>query len=292
MSETSTTDLPATIVDPFAGIVGQDRACELLRRALTTDRVSHAYLMVGPAHIGKTAVVEAFASQLLGMVPAKSADWRAWLPEGKAGLIKMDQVRELIAACTTPPMGRLKQVFAVFGAEAMGRDSGHALLKTLEEPPDRTVLILVAERLESVLPTIRSRTQLIPFSLVPESLIAETLLARGVPADRAANLAQQAEGRIGLAIEQMAEDNPEPFWPLVDLRLPMGRFEAAKALGELPPGELKAALSGRIRQRWQAGRDQMGWNELSALETAIQRLEANVNAKLVIDSLMDEGALL
>ncbi|MBC7544996.1 MAG: hypothetical protein H7338_19910 [Candidatus Sericytochromatia bacterium] len=286
-------DLTAT--DPFAHVIGQPRACELLRRALATDRVSHAYLIVGPAQIGKTTLVEALATQLLGMAPAKSADWRAWHPEGKAGLIKMDQVREVIAACTTAPMGELSQVFAVFGAEAMGRDSGHALLKTLEEPPARTVLILVAERLESVLPTIRSRAQFIPLSLVAETTITETLIQRGVEPERAASLARQADGRIGWAISQIDGTEAEPFWPAADLRTPMGRLEAAKALGELPGPELKAALSGRIRQRWQTARDTaqdpVGWHELSALETAIQRLDANVNAKLVIEALLDEGAL-
>jgi hypothetical protein len=293
MSELSST--VAVTHDPFAAVIGQPLACELLRLALANDRVSHAYLIVGPAHVGKTMLVEALATQLLGMTPAKSADWRAWLPEGKAGVIKMDQVREVIAACTTPPMGERHQVFAVFGAGAMGRDSGHALLKTLEEPPARTVLILIAERLESVLPTIRSRAQLIPLSLVAESVIADTLTSRGVAADRSATLARSAEGRIGLAISQIEADMAEPFWPAADLSSPMGRLAAAKALGELPGPELKAALSGRIRQRWAANRDigggpPVGWDELSALETAIQRLDANVNAKLVVEALLDEGA--
>jgi DNA polymerase-3 subunit delta' len=280
-----------TTTDPFSHIIGQPRATALMASALQNDRVAHAYLIVGPAQTGKTTLVEAFASQLLGMPTEKSADWRAWQPEGKAGGIKVAQTRELIAQCTTPPLGKGHQVFAIFGADRMNAEAGNNLLKTLEEPPPRTVLILVADRPDAVLPTIRSRTQLIPTFLVADDLVRQALLDRGVAADQAHQLTALAEGRIGWALQQLDEEWKAPFWPEGDVQSPMGRLEMAKALGELTGPELKVAITARIRSRWQSSGGAMGWDELSALERAVQRLEANVNAKLVIESLLDESIL-
>jgi hypothetical protein len=153
------------------------------------------------------------------------------------------------------------------------------------------VLLLVADRLESVLPTIRSRTQLIPTFPVDEAIIQQALLNRGVAPEQANSLAALAEGRIGWAIQQAEGEWTEPYWPDGDGQSPRGRLEMAKALGELSGPELKAAIIARIRRRWQTGRGEVGWDELSALERAVQRLDANVNAKLVIESLLDESIL-
>jgi DNA polymerase-3 subunit delta' len=280
-----------TKTDPFAHILGQPRATALLRSALQNDRVAHAYLIVGPAQTGKGTLVEAFASELLGMPTEKSADWRSWQGEGARGTVKIEQTRALIAECTTPPLGDKYQVFAIFGADRFTPESANNLLKTIEEPPPRTVLLLVADRLESVLPTIRSRTQLIPTFPVDEAIIQQALLNRGVAPEQANSLAALAEGRIGWAIQQAEGEWTEPYWPDGDGQSPRGRLEMAKALGELSGPELKAAIIARIRRRWQTGRGEVGWDELSALERAVQRLDANVNAKLVIESLLDESIL-
>jgi hypothetical protein len=98
-----------------------------------------------------------------------------------------------------------------------------------------------------------------------------------------------AEGRIGWALQQASEPWTEPFWPVGDLRSPMGRLEMAKALGDLPGPDLKAAIVARIRTRWQEEPGGVGWDELSALERAVQRLDAKVNVKLVVESLLDES---
>jgi hypothetical protein len=280
-----------TTTDPFAHILGQPRAVALMTSALQTGRVAHAYLIVGPAQTGKGTLVEAFASQLLGMPTEKSADWRSWQGEGARGTVKIEQTRALVAACTTPPLGPHYQVFAIFGADRFTLESANNLLKTLEEPPDRTVLILVAERMDAVLPTIRSRTQLIPTFPVDEAIIRQALLDRGVEPSQAETLTQLAEGRIGWAIQQAEGGWTEPLWPEGDWHTPMGRLAVAKAFGDLSGPELKAALTARIRTRWQQAKGEVGWDELSALERAVQRLDANVNAKLVIESLLDESIL-
>jgi DNA polymerase III delta prime subunit len=276
---------------PFDHILGQPRATALLASALQNDRIAHAYLIVGPAHTGKRTLVEAFASQLLGMPTEKSGDYKAVVGEGKSGGISIKQTRALIAECATPPLGKGHQVFVVFGADKLGGDAANNLLKPLEEPPPRTVFILVANRPDLILPTIRSRTQLIPTFPVDEAIIRQALIAQGVAGERATTLAGMAEGRIGWALQQASEPETEPFWPTGDLRSPMGRLEMAKALGDLTGPELKVAIVARLRTRWQEAPGGVGWDELSALERAVQRLDANVNAKLVVEFLVDESII-
>ena len=196
-------------------------------------------------------------------------------------MITVEQVRQLGAACATPPMGPGYQVFAVFGADCLNQVSGNALLKTLEEPPSRTVIVLVAERLDAVLPTIRSRTQLVLTSLVPETLIAQTLIAGGTAPERANELAQAAGGRIGWALtEADAAQAPLP-WPEGDPGRPIEALAMAKALGDLTTADLRATMGARLRAR-----RAQGWDELVALEEAIAGLDAHANPKLVIETLL------
>lgn len=268
---------------PLEFVIGQPQACELLGRALANDRIAHAYLVVGPAQTGKTTLVHAFAQALLGREPETSADWRSWRPDGKE--LKVAQIRELIEACTTPPMGTTYQVFALFGADSLNQVSANALLKTLEEPPPRTVIILVADRLESVLPTIRSRTQLVLTSLVPAATIETTLLSRSLDPERARELAQAAGGRIGWALAEAETATVSPPWPAGDPCSPLDALAMARTLGELTGAELRATIGARLRSRWASG-TAPSWDELDALESAITQLDTHVNPRLVIETLL------
>jgi len=122
-------------------------------------------------------------------------------PESKTGQdIKIAQSREIRRnAALRPKLGR-RRVYIIPNAEAFNEHSANALLKTLEEPSEFVTLILCAPNPSQVLPTIRSRCQLVRFGLAAPEEIAAALQARGLEADAAEALARASGGRPGLAL--------------------------------------------------------------------------------------------
>lgn len=107
----------------------------------------------------------------------------------------------LIEPSALKPTVSRRRVFVIRDAERMNEAAQNALLKTLEEPPGQTVLILVTASAGRLLPTIRSRCQQIPFVPLPQSFVAQQLQSLAdVPAERAAALAALSDGRLGVAL--------------------------------------------------------------------------------------------
>jgi hypothetical protein len=175
------TDEPVTWWDPEAldrerwgGLV--EPALERLLGARERDRLPHAVLMVGPPGLGRElASVE--AAVLLTCEGAASLwtkggcadrvrnglhpDVEAVLPTGAKQIIKIDQVREVVKSATGRPYEGQRRVWIFDGVEAgqFGAEAANAFLKTLEEPPEHAVFILLAANPSAVLPTILSRCQ-------------------------------------------------------------------------------------------------------------------------------------
>ena len=165
-------------------IEDQPRAVELLQRALEGDRVAHAYAFVGPAGSGRTTTALAFAQALLCETSVGCGRCRPCLlavggrhpdlhvvvptppetnPKG-ARAIRIGAIRDLERqASLRPVMGRYK-LFVLDDADRMTGESPQAFLKTLEEPPAQTVLILVLARTRAVPATVLSRCQLVRFA--------------------------------------------------------------------------------------------------------------------------------
>lgn len=155
------------------------------------QRLPHALVLSGPEGIGKSALMHCLAQQLLA-VDAKNAQLFAspdghpdllWLkPEGKAELIKIDQIRAIHAFLSNTAQQGGMRVVVLEQAERMNLASANALLKTLEEPGANTLIGLLTDAPQQLLPTIRSRCQLWPLSC-NLSEASEWLSAQGVPAE-------------------------------------------------------------------------------------------------------------
>jgi len=215
----------------FAGVLGQESAVDTLCRALAQDRVAHAYLFEGPSGVGKAKAALALACALTcteaprlgcGACPTctrvqagKHPDVRIFTPrdEGNRNL-PVEVVREDIlpftkfapfeaaGACLIFPEADVS--FPVQHAEA-----ANAMLKTLEEPRARVTFILLSERPDRLLPTIRSRAQTVRFTGLRPALLRSILSQHGVAEtaqDAAIALAQgSADRAIALAEEGRAE---------------------------------------------------------------------------------------
>jgi DNA polymerase-3 subunit delta' len=184
-------------------IVGQARVADFLRAVANGDRVSHAYLFVGPPGSGKATAARALACALLCDDAGCGAcaecyrvrrgghpDVHLIEPAGAAGYI-VDQVREITHDVSLAPIDGRHKIYIVSDADLFNEQSGNALLKTLEEPPDDVVIILMAHSFDAVIPTIASRCQVVRFRRIPASDAAAMLVSvtGADPADAAMALA-------------------------------------------------------------------------------------------------------
>ncbi|MDR1016175.1 MAG: hypothetical protein LBL67_01725 [Coriobacteriales bacterium] len=133
-------------------IPGQPFLSEYFSRALASDSLSHAYLLVGASPAARRAAGEALARALgVGI-----EDFHELAPAG-VRVYKVEQVRELIRDAGLAPVKAERKVYLLLEAESLGRSAANALLKELEEPTASVLFILCASRREQVLPTISSR---------------------------------------------------------------------------------------------------------------------------------------
>lgn len=145
------------------------------------DRPSHAVLLTGAAGIGKGSIARYMAEALLALEPGKLADYayiRFIAPiDNKA--IGIEAIRELehFLSLIVPGKAQLKRVIIIENSQLMGHEAQNALLKTLEEPPKDTLLILTAPTAQGVLPTIQSRLQIISVTKPAKAVLQQILPA-------------------------------------------------------------------------------------------------------------------
>jgi DNA polymerase-3 subunit delta' len=200
-------------------VIGHDWAVELLELCIRAGTTSHAYLIVGPAQVGKTTLARSFAQALLcqgedrpcsacracKLIQAdRHPDVSLVSPEGAR--IKIEAIRELQQALSLSPVEGDYRLCIIRQMDVATPSAANCLLKTLEEPPQRAILILTASGVEMLLPTIVSRCQVLSLRIVEMERIVAALRERGVGRERARLLASLAQGRIGWAIEASQDE--------------------------------------------------------------------------------------
>jgi DNA polymerase III subunit delta' len=161
-------------------VLDQPRAVELLRRALASDRVAHAYAFIGPTGAGRMTTALAFAEELLGSAARPHPDLHVIVPTPPesnprgARAIRIGAIRELERQASLRPAMARRKVFIIDEAERMTDDTPQAFLKTLEEPPAATVIILILTRARAVPATLLSRCQVVRFGPRAEAGAAAT----------------------------------------------------------------------------------------------------------------------
>jgi DNA polymerase III subunit delta' len=187
-------------VSSFETFPEQDDAKALLRAALT-EGPAHAYLFHGPRGVGKRRAAIAFAGELIGDSArvARRAHPDLYVLEPLGDQIRIDPIRDLRRDLHMRPFEADRRVYLVFGADLMNEDAADALLKDLEEPPDYAVVVLVADDLGPLPPTIRSRCQLVPFKRLSQRAVKAYLSSRGLAGEQLEALARVAGGRLDRA---------------------------------------------------------------------------------------------
>jgi DNA polymerase-3 subunit delta' len=205
-------------VDTFETFPEQDDAKALLRAALT-ETPAHAYLFHGPRGVGKRRAALAFAGELIGDPPRvlRRAHPDVYLLEPLGGQIRIDPIRELRRDLHMRPFEASRRVYLVFGADLMNEDAADALLKDLEEPPDYAVVVLVADDLGPLPPTIRSRCQLVAFRRLSQRAVKAHLSSRGLQGEALDALARLAAGRLDRAERLLDPEAGKRRGALIDL---------------------------------------------------------------------------
>ena len=214
----------------WQGIEGHDEVVAKFRQALERRRLASTFLFVGPAGIGKRLFALKLAQALLcqvnaaeslepcgrcpGCVQAAAGTHPDLItiskPEGKSAIPvalligdkdhRMDE--GLCHAISLKPFMGGRKIAVIDDVDDLNQEGANCLLKTLEEPPPQSLLILIGTSADKQLPTIRSRAQIIRFRPLEESVLAELLLREGVVEDStaAARLARYSQGSFERAL--------------------------------------------------------------------------------------------
>ena len=247
----------------FAPLIGQHQAVELLNRAIESDRIAPAYLFAGVEGIGRSLAARCFIEQLFCQHLATNAQtliqnrlrqgthpdvlWiqPTYLYQGQLysakeaaekklkrkapPIIRTEQIREITQFLSRRSATSPRSVVVIEKAETMAESAANALLKTLEEPGQAT-LILIAPSAESLLPTLVSRCQKIPFyRLSPEALsqVLRHSQEAILPPDSAILATCQGSPGKAIATAQICQAIPSQLW---------------QSLGQLPKSSLRHAL--------------------------------------------------
>ena len=201
------------------GIIGHSWAVDLLSEHVALGRERHAYLFTGPSGVGRRTLALRFAQALSCPNPPapgqpcrvcptcrriehmQHPDLAVVQAEQEGGTLKIDQVRELQHTLSMAPYEARYRVTLVLRFEEAHTSAANAMLKTLEEPPPRVVVILTARSVENLLPTIASRCEILRLRTLSLDETAAGLHAmRSVSQEQAQRLAHMSDGRPGYAI--------------------------------------------------------------------------------------------
>jgi len=206
----------------FQQILGQRQAIKILQREIATSSISGAYLFIGPEGVGKTLTALTFAKTLnckKGKVDScdncsscqkiehlNHPDVHIITPEGD--YIKIEQIRSLKREIGYKPYEGKKKIWIIQGADKLTLEASNSLLKALEEPPSDSVLILISQSQEKLLPTILSRCEIIRFLSLSSGEI-EKLISEYLPQNspKLPLIAKLARGRVEEALRLIKEEN-------------------------------------------------------------------------------------
>lgn len=204
-------------------IAGHDWAVHLLQGHLTRGQLRHAYLFTGPPGVGRRTLALRLAQAINCLQPPapgvfcgtcracrqieamRHTDLSVVQCDPDTGSIKVEHIRELLHTLTLAPYESAYRIALIPRFQDATASAQNALLKSLEEAPQRVVLLLTADSSESLLPTIVSRCEVLRLRPMPLEVLKSELQTRGLGAEDARLLAHLSGGRLGYALRLISQ---------------------------------------------------------------------------------------
>lgn len=199
----------------FEGIIGNDKIKKELQEVVNLDTISHSYLFVGQDGIGKRKVAEEFAKMILCLTEDNKAcnacsscikfnsnnnlDFTEIEPDGNS--LKIAQIREMQERIYEKPIVSNKKVFIINDSDKMTEEAQNSLLKTLEEPPEYIVIILITSNENKLLNTIKSRCLKISFNNIDTQQMKKYIEENQIMQNPSDNILSMCNGSIGKLIK-------------------------------------------------------------------------------------------
>ncbi len=206
----------------FNNIRGNDKVKSILKKSLDNKTILHSYMFIGEEGIGKKMFANEFAKMVLcenfdgeecdkcksciEFSSGNNPDFSYIEPDGK--IIKIEQIRQMQAKVIEKPINSSKKIYIIDNADLMTKEAQNCLLKTLEEPPEYIVIILIVSNENKVLTTIKSRCMKIYFEKLADSEIKKYLIEDCKIENINNNILRMCDGSIGkcLGIKDKIED--------------------------------------------------------------------------------------
>ena len=288
-------------------IIGHGKQWKLLKKVAEAGEFSHAFLFSGQDKIGKKKVALEWLSLIFGQNLQKGhPDLIMIEPENKE--IQIGQIRDLIWKLSLKPYSATIKAALINESHLMNQDAQTSLLKTLEEPRGKTLLILVSDSPEYLLPTIISRVQTVKFYPVEKGEIRAFLQKSKVSQEETEEIVEISSGKPGKIIDMLADSKKlaefnqkiKEISRISDSSLAV-KFQYAKDLSE-DTGKIKEALDlwlsyfrkillSRIKDGKESGK--YSPSSLKSILNLIQETKlfisrTNVSARLALERLMLE----
>ena len=288
----------------FANILGNEKIKESLQNSVKAERISHSYLFIGTDGIGKKMIASEFAKMILCLDKnnkycnnCKSCiefdtnnnpDFKIIKPDGNS--IKIEQIREIQDKIAEKPIISNKKAYIIDDADKMTQEAQNCLLKTLEEPPEYAIIILIGSNETAFLSTIKSRCIILHFKKIKDEEIAKFIREKYQIEIDNQNLLKAAQGSIGKAI-QIKED--EEIYSKIDEII--SNLENADNIDILKMAEIIYKSKDKINDILEymniifidiAKKSNKYANCINIVEDAKKRLQSNVNFDMCIDNML------
>jgi DNA polymerase-3 subunit delta' len=191
--------------------IGHQKQREFLKKTIKKGTFSHAYLFSGREKLGKKRIALETISLLLGTKEEKQNP-DLMIIEPSEGEIKINQIRDLISWLSLKPYSGQFKGAIIDSSQSMNQEAQTALLKTLEEPKGKTILILISDNSEHLLPAILSRVQTIKFYPVNNEEIKKYLKNQDVSEKKTEEIVKISLGRPGAAVEHVLDPKKLDFF--------------------------------------------------------------------------------
>lgn len=190
--------------------IGNAKVIEFLERGIQNNKIAQTYVFAGPDDLGKSTIALAFARNLQGNQEGFNSDLHILQPEAGGKSISIEATREFIKMLDLSSFLNSYKIGVIKSASLLSEEAKSALLKTLEEPKDKVIIILLATDENDLPATILSRSQILYFHPVPAAIIYDYLIeSHGANRSLAKDLANLALGRPLTALHLF--EHPEEY---------------------------------------------------------------------------------